>query len=220
MEPLLASFALIFLAEMGDKTQFASMAFAAKFKASQVVLAISVSTVLNNALAVAAGSLISGVLSVSIIKTVSYALFILFGLWVLRGGDSKEDEAGGKLIINPFWTIAAFFFISEFGDKTQIAAMTIAMKYGAPVQVFAGASMGMICANLIGIGAGAAIGEKAPPYIIRWVSAGIFFVFGFAGLWIVFYERFGFVPALFYEAALIFLTAFLVFLIKRNRGKK
>jgi Predicted membrane protein len=220
MESFLASFLLIFIAEMGDKTQLIAMAFTARFKASLVILAISSATIANNLIAVAAGSFLSGAFSVSIIQAASFILFILFGFWTLYGGEDDGENSGKKVIVNPFFTVALFFFISEFGDKTQIAAMTLTMKYSAPVQVLIGASAGMICANLIGIGAGVLLGKKIPAHIIRLISAAIFILFGLAGFWTVFYPRFGAGYAALYET-LLTLTVFLavIFILRRGKSK-
>ncbi|MDR3112773.1 MAG: TMEM165/GDT1 family protein, partial [Endomicrobium sp.] len=81
----------------------------------------------------------------------------------------------------PFFTVAILFFISEFGDKTQIAAMALAMN-AYPPAVFLGAFAGMFCANLIGIAVGLALGKKLPAKMIKYISAALFIIIGAAGL--------------------------------------
>ena len=177
----LTSFILIFMAEMGDKTQLASLAFTARFKVSHVIAAIAAATVLTNLIAVFAGGFISGFLPLRIIKTVSYVLFILFGVWTVLAKSEDEKGADKKVIINPFFTVAILFFISEFGDKTQIATMTLAMNE-PPLGVFLGAFCGMFCANLLGIAVGIMLGKKLPAKTIKYVSAALFITIGAAGL--------------------------------------
>lgn len=219
-EAILSSFLLIFIAEMGDKTQLMAMAFTTRFKASQVILAISAATILNNLIAVAAGSLISGVFSINIIKIASFVLFILFGLWTLAGNEEEEgDSKVKKVFINPFFTVAILFFISEFGDKTQIAAMTLAMNR-PPVYVLIGASLGMICANLIGIAVGVFMGKTIPSHIIRWVSAGLFILIGLAGFFSIFYSSFGIKTAAAAETGIVFALALLIYMILKRKGRK
>jgi putative Ca2+/H+ antiporter (TMEM165/GDT1 family) len=184
---LASSFLLIFISEMGDKTQLTAMAFTAKFKPVTVIAAVSFAVLLTNLAAVAAGSFLSGILPFGIIKIVSCVLFILFGVWTLAAKDGAEGEGRGKTIINPFFTVAFMFFISELGDKTQIAAMTLAMNEN-PYGVFAGASLGMICANLAGIGAGILLGKKLPEKAIKYFSAALFIIIGAAGLAFAFFE--------------------------------
>ncbi|MDR1696529.1 MAG: TMEM165/GDT1 family protein [Endomicrobium sp.] len=180
MEALISSFLLILLAEMGDKTQLVAMAFTARFKVLHVLLAVSAATVANNFLAVAAGGFISGFFSENVIKSVSYGLFIVFGIWALTGKDEDEKDSG-KVIINPFFTVFIFFFISEFGDKTQLATMSLSMKYGSPLFVLLGASLGMIAANAVGIAVGALLGKKVPAGVIKKVAAFLFIALGIIG---------------------------------------
>ncbi|MDR2427169.1 MAG: TMEM165/GDT1 family protein [Endomicrobium sp.] len=219
MESLLISFFLIFIAEMGDKTQLMALAFTVRFNALQVILAISAATILNNLIAVTAGSLLSGVFSLSIIKIIAYVLFILFGFWTLYGNVEEKESKGKKIFINPFFTVAAFFFISEFGDKTQIAAMTLTMNYLAPFYVLAGASAGMICANLIAIAIGVFLGKKVSAETMRWVSALLFIFFGLAGFWSILNTA-GFLNALMYEIILVFAVSLIVFTIIKINKKK
>lgn len=221
MESLLASFLMIFIAEMGDKTQLIAMAFTARFKALHVILAISAATILNNLIAVTAGSFLSGAFSLSVIKIVACCLFIIFGFWTLLGSSEEEGNSEKKVLINPFFTVAIFFFISEFGDKTQIAAMTLTMNYGTPVYVLLGASAGMICANLIGICVGVFLGKKIPAGTIKLVSAVIFILFGLIGFWGIFKESFVFESALTAEVALVLFVAIVSFIIiKINKRKE
>jgi putative Ca2+/H+ antiporter (TMEM165/GDT1 family) len=220
MESLIASFLLIFIAEIGDKTQLMAMTFTARFKASQVILAISAATIFNNLIAVTAGSLLSGAFSFSVIKIAAYALFILFGFWTLYGKSDGKDEAKKKVFINPFFTVAIFFCISEFGDKTQIATMTLAMNYGAPFIVLAGASAGMICANLIGITIGVILGKKIPAQIMKWASAVIFLIFGLIGFYGIFKTKFDFKSSLTYELILIFAVTAIAFMIIKISGRE
>ncbi|AKL98636.1 TMEM165/GDT1 family protein [Endomicrobium proavitum] len=181
METFLTSFLLLLIAEMGDKTQLVALAFTARFKAYQVILGVAAATALTNFIAVVAGGLISSAVNVEIIKIVSFILFILFGLWTAFGKEEENADTQKKVIISPFFTVALFFFISEFGDKTQIAAMTIAAN-GSPAAVFAGAVLGMFCANLVGICAGIFLGKKLPVNVIKYIAAALFIAVGVSGL--------------------------------------
>lgn len=217
-ETLLTSFLLIFIAEMGDKTQLMAMACTARFKASQVILGISAATILNNAIAVIAGGLISGMFPMDIIRTVSYALFICFGIWTVCATEESDARSSKKTLINPFFTVAVMFFLSEFGDKTQIAAMTLAMNR-PPVYVLIGASAGMICANIIGISIGVILGKKIPSHIIRLAAAGLFLAIGLIGFWTEMYVSFEILYAVAFEAAIALSVFAALFIILRKKGK-
>lgn len=216
LQVILSSFFLIFIAEMGDKTQLMAMAFTTRFKPLQVFSAISTAIILNNLIAVIAGSLIAGIFPISIIKIVSFILFILFGLWTIYDGNSQEEKKTEKTIINPFFTIAIFFFLSEFGDKTQIAAMTLAMNQN-PLYVFIGACAGMIAANLIGIFIGVFVSKNLPSHIIKWISAIIFIAIGLIGFGTVFFAKFNITGFLLAETALILIILFVIFFIIKKK---
>ena len=68
MNVFLASLSFVILAEMGDKTQLLAIAFTSRFKAQTVLSAVFVATLLNHALAVAAGRLLSTVTTVDVMS--------------------------------------------------------------------------------------------------------------------------------------------------------
>lgn len=84
-----AAFGLIFLAELGDKTQLAILAMAVDRKPLSVFLGASLALLASTALAVALGALARGGLPEGGLRWVRYvagALFIGFGAWtILRG---------------------------------------------------------------------------------------------------------------------------------------
>jgi putative Ca2+/H+ antiporter (TMEM165/GDT1 family) len=167
---------------MGDKTQLLAMAFAAKYKAGKVMLGVFVATVLNHALAVAAGNFITRFDSVQIwIQAIASLSFIFFGLWTIRGdkldGEEKSATQYGAVI-----TVAIAFFMAEMGDKTQLATIALAAKFpAAPLGILAGTTMGMLIADGMGIIIGILLRKKIPEQTVKLVSAGAFILFGFIG---------------------------------------
>lgn len=170
------------LAEMGDKTQLLAMAFACKFKASKVLTGVFLATLINHALAVAAGNLIAHYSILDVwIQGVASLSFILFGLWTIRG-DKLEGETGGKTRFGTVITVAIAFFIAELGDKTQLATFALAAKYPAnPIGILAGTTTGMLIADTIGIIVGVIMCKKIPERTIKLISAGVFILFGIVG---------------------------------------
>ncbi|HYL80570.1 MAG TPA: TMEM165/GDT1 family protein [Candidatus Acidoferrum sp.] len=180
MNAFLASLAFVSLAEMGDKTQLLAMAFATRYSAGAVLRAIFVATILNHALAVAAGRLLTSVIPLEAISLIAALSFILFGLWTVRG-DALEGEDKATSAYGPFLTVAIAFFIAELGDKTQLATISLAVKYTNPLAVLLGTTAGMIVADSAGILLGIVLGQRLPDALIRLVSAGVFICFGVAG---------------------------------------
>ena len=177
-----ASFIFVVLAEMGDKTQLLAMAFAAKYKAYQVLLAVLIATLLNHSLAVMTGRFLTMIIPLEIISLIAALSFVIFGLWTIRGdklegGEKRETNSG------PVLTVAIAFFLAEMGDKTQLATISLAVEYSSMLNVLMGTTLGMLAADAIGIIVGIAMRKHIPEKTIKWVSAVIFVLFGLAGIY-------------------------------------
>ena len=85
MKELLVIFVSIFVAEIGDKTQLATMLFAtdARVSKSAVFLASSTALVSATLLAVLAGGVVAKFVPESTLKTLAGAGFILIGIWTI-----------------------------------------------------------------------------------------------------------------------------------------
>ena len=62
-----------------------------------------------------------------------------------RGEDKKESKFG------PIITVGIAFFLAEMGDKTQLATISLAVKYQSMINVLIGTTLGMVIADAIGI---------------------------------------------------------------------
>lgn len=113
MAAFIASFILIVLAEMGDKTQLLAMAFAAKYKAYQVLLAVFIATILNHSLAVVAGRFLTTIVPLDVISFIAALSFVAFGLWTIRG-DKPEGASMGASKSGPVLTVAIAFFLPRW----------------------------------------------------------------------------------------------------------
>lgn len=182
MEAFLASFLVVFLAELGDKTQFIVMAFTAKYRWQSVFAGMTLGILVVHSLAVAVGSLAGQLIPVHLMTIIASCLFIGFGVWTLRGDDEEEEENVHPSRFGPLLTVAMTFIVGEMGDKTQFAAMTMAAQYESWLMVLAGAVVGMVLADSLGILAGAFLHHKLPAKKMRYLSAGIFLFFGVVGL--------------------------------------
>jgi Ca2+/H+ antiporter, TMEM165/GDT1 family len=180
MTAFIASLIFVVLAEMGDKTQLLGMAFATRFRWQTVMWGVFVATAANHLLAAAAGSYLTMIVPLGIIKVAAAVSFILFGLWTIRGDHlSGEDQ---RYQFSPFWTVTVAFFMAEMGDKTQLATISLAVEYNAVINVWMGTTLGMMISNAFGIIVGILMGKKIPEQAIKWGSAVIFIGFGAVGL--------------------------------------
>ncbi len=182
MEAFLASFGLIAVAEMGDKSQLVALAFATKYKAWQVLAGITVATLVIHAGSVVIGLVAGENLSNTTIAVVAGLAFIVFRLWTLRGDTMSDDETRSRGLLGPFLIVTVAFFFAELGDKTMFATITIATQYPGFIGTWLGSTAGMVVADAIAIVAGLVIGSRLPERPIKLVSATIFLVFG---IWLI-----------------------------------
>lgn len=179
MEALINSFLLVFVSEMGDKTQLLALVLAARFKKPiPIMLGILVATLLNHALASYIGSFVTQYISASILKWILAATFIGFGLWMLI--PDKDDGFEDKHKWGPFLTTAVAFFFAEMGDKTQLATVALGAKYAVPLMVTAGTTIGMLGADGLAVFFGHKFTERIPMKIVHLVASCLFIVFGLA----------------------------------------
>ncbi|MFJ2647466.1 TMEM165/GDT1 family protein [Streptomyces sp. NPDC087420] len=166
LDPLaiLTAFGLIFLAELPDKTMFASLAMGTRMRPLYVWFGTSSAFIVHVAIAVGAGSLI-GMLPDWIVKLVSAVLFGVGAFMLLRsGGDDDEDEANSKTVTG-FWPVytTAFMavFISEFGDLTQITTANLAATNGTWSTAI-GSAVALMSVSALALLAGRFIAKRVP----------------------------------------------------------
>jgi putative Ca2+/H+ antiporter (TMEM165/GDT1 family) len=82
-----------------------------------------------------------------------------------------------------FWTTFSLLVIAEMGDKTQLAAITIAAETRSPVSVFLGAAVALTLVSLIGVGVGTLLGNYLPEKLLHNLAAAAFIVIGVLMLW-------------------------------------
>ena len=185
-----AAFLLVVLAEMGDKTQFVAMTFATKYNPYKVLFAIFLGTVANFAIVIVIGQLLTEVVPMDAISLVASIAFIAFGVWTVR--EEKAEEGSVKLSrFGVVATVGIAFFVAEFGDKTQLATLSLAAQYNSPVSVLVGATLAMIVADGIGIIIGVVFCRRIPRHKLKWLSAVIFVLFGLIGIYEVLLEKVG-----------------------------
>ncbi|WP_427339619.1 TMEM165/GDT1 family protein [Caloranaerobacter sp. DY30410] len=173
---------LIFMAEMGDKTQILAMSFATQFSVKSVLFGVFIGSFLNHGLAVILGTCLSSIIPVNFIQVLAGFLFIGFALWTLYDED-EENESGRKSRFGPVLTVALAFFIGELGDKTQLTAITLSIDARYPFFILLGTVTGMVLTSVLGIYVGSKLADKISEFTLRIVSAAIFMFFGVSKLY-------------------------------------
>jgi putative Ca2+/H+ antiporter (TMEM165/GDT1 family) len=181
MYAFLLSTAVIFVAELGDKSQLMAMTFAARYRARDVLIGIAAATAIVHLFSVAIGRLIGDQFASSqgTISIVAGIAFLFFAAWTLRGDELSDDEAakahrtqGAALL-----AVGVAFFLAELGDKTMLATITLATTEGW-LGTWIGSTLGMVLADALAIGVGALLGRHLPERVIRFGVAAAFVVFG------------------------------------------
>jgi putative Ca2+/H+ antiporter (TMEM165/GDT1 family) len=170
----------ITLAEMGDKTQLVSLAFAARFSARVVLAGVFLATLLVHLVSVGLGELLGIMLPERWISLAAGVAFIGFGLWTIRGDTLADTERRAEHRLGPLLTVAITFFLAELGDKTMLATVTLASQQRAFVPVWLGSTLGMVVADGIAILAGTVVGRRLPERAIRLGAAAVFIISGVA----------------------------------------
>lgn len=181
MYAFLLSTAVIFVAELGDKSQLMAMTFAARYRARDVLIGITVATAVVHLASVGIGYFIGDAFAdqqhwISIAAGVA---FLAFAAWTLRGDELTEEEAAkartsqGAAIL----AVGVAFFLAELGDKTMLATITLATQEGW-FGTWLGSTLGMVVADALAIGVGALLGRQLPERVIKIGAAVLFAAFG------------------------------------------
>jgi Ca2+/H+ antiporter, TMEM165/GDT1 family len=172
------SLGLVFLAELGDKTQLVALLLATRFKAGVVLAGIFVATLAVHALSVALGGATGQLLPLAWVYFLSGLAFIGFGWWTWRG-DTLEDEDSysSRHFSSPFVIVFITFFLAELGDKTMLSTVTLAASQNL-VPVWLGSTVGMVISDALAIWVGRVLGKQLPERTIKIGAAAIFVGFG------------------------------------------
>lgn len=180
---LALSFAVIFVAELGDKSQLMAMTFATRYRILPVLTGITLATALVHAVSVGVGYGLGVALPTGPISLVAGAAFLVFGAWTLRGDSLTEEEKSKaeKSTSSAVWAVGAAFFLAELGDKTMLATITLASQHGW-FGTWLGSTVGMVAADALAIVVGRLLGKHLPDKVIRYGAAALFVIFG---VWLI-----------------------------------
>jgi putative Ca2+/H+ antiporter (TMEM165/GDT1 family) len=168
------AFAVTFLAELPDKSMFASLVLSTRHRAAWVWAGAAAAFTVHMAIAVTAGQLLT-LLPHRVVEAVVAALFVAGAayLWVTsrrpHGSDGVDAPRQGASPAS-FWRVAgtsfAVVFLAEWGDITQLTAANLAARYN-PVLVFIGATLGLWAVAAVAVSIGAKSLSLIP---MAWVS--------------------------------------------------
>jgi len=175
---VVAAFVVVFLAELGDKSQLVTIALAGRYPALKVLAALGAAIAVLQTLSVTAGALISEAVPDRAIAVGAGLLFLGFAVWTWRAADEDDDaddeaRAGRAGLVS----VAGAFFLAELGDKTMLTTAGLAADRGA-VPVWIGSFGAMLAATALAVLAGTALTTRVSPQLLRRIGAVAFAVVG------------------------------------------
>jgi putative Ca2+/H+ antiporter (TMEM165/GDT1 family) len=175
----LLSTGVIFVAELGDKSQLMALAFATRYRFWTVLAGISAATLVVHLVSVGLGAALGVQLPTRAIAVIAGLAFLVFAAWTLRGDTlTEEDERrAARTARSALLAVAVTFFLAELGDKTMLATITLATREGW-LGTWLGSTLGMVAADALAIAVGRLLGRRLPEHVVRYGAAVLFVVFG------------------------------------------
>ncbi|MDQ3937603.1 MAG: TMEM165/GDT1 family protein [Chloroflexota bacterium] len=185
LEALAVAFGVIFLAELGDKTQLMLLAFATRYRAVPVVVGVVVASALVMGASVLVGAALGSFVSGQLMQLIGGLIFLVFAAWTLIEREEVEQDVEAVARGRPrprTWlrasaVVAGAFVLAELGDKSMLAALTLGAQ-GQPLATWAGATLAEIAVGLIAVVVGRQLGTRLPRRVLRYVGAAAFAMFG------------------------------------------
>lgn len=172
------AFGVVFLAELGDKTQLVVLTLGGGRRRGPTVAGLALTIGVLQALAVGAGALVARAVPERTLGIASGLLFLGFAAWTWFADDHDHDDG-------PPGTLVSFlvaFFVAELGDKSSLATALLATRNGV-VGTWLGATAGFLVATMLSLLAGQWLRTRVAPAAMRRAGAIAFLAVGLATLW-------------------------------------
>lgn len=175
------AFGVVFVAELGDKTQLLALNFGSRYSLRLVAVGLAVGYGLANLFAAVVGGVLGAALPERPVELAGGAVFLVFAVLAVRSEPLPEGSPAGasRAVRSVVASVAVAIAVAEMGDKTQIATAALAAQ-SDPVAVWFGSTAGAAASGMVGAVAGNLIGDRIPERTVQWLSAALFAGFGIA----------------------------------------
>lgn len=182
-----AVFAVTFLAELPDKSLFASLVLGTRYRPGYVWAGTAAAFAVHVAIAVAAGQVLVTLVPSRLKDAIVAGLFMAGAAYLLvtsfrpdaaEGVDAARQGNRPPSLLRVASLGFAVTFVAEWGDITQITTANLAARYADPVPVFLGATLGLWAVAALAVSVGAKSLAVIPMTWVRRIGATILLGFG------------------------------------------
>ncbi|OBI47944.1 hypothetical protein A5707_18705 [Mycobacterium kyorinense] len=179
----LLSFGVVFLAELGDRSQLITMTYALRYRWWVVLAGVGIAACVAHGVSVAIGHFLGLTLPAKPMAFAAAIAFLAFAVWTWREGTNAGDDV--RPVREPRFALLAVvssFLLAELGDKTTLATVALASdKNWAGVWI--GTTVAMVVADGLAIAAGILLHRRLPEGLLHVLASLLFLLFG---LWMLF----------------------------------
>jgi putative Ca2+/H+ antiporter (TMEM165/GDT1 family) len=195
---LLSTLGLIFVAELGDKTQLAVVTQTCRYRCPlPVFFGASLALSLVTAIGVIGGQALLVLLPEGTVQTAAAVAFVVMGALIWRQStrltheepDSAEactdadmtPVAGSRRALwnrQAFVTTVMLLMAAELGDKTQLAVVALVGSQADPLSVLAGGALALTAVSALGVLGGQQLCRLIPEQQLLRISAALFVAMG------------------------------------------
>jgi Ca2+/H+ antiporter, TMEM165/GDT1 family len=184
----LLSFGVVFLAELGDRSQLIAMTYALRYRWWVVLTGVGIAACAAHGISVAIGHFLGLTLPAQPMAFAAAIAFLAFAVWTWREGTNGADDV--RPVREPRFALLAVvssFLLAEVGDKTTLATVALASDRNW-AGVWIGTTAAMIVGDGLAIAAGLLLHRRLPRKLLHTSASLLFLLFG---LWMLFDEALG-----------------------------
>jgi putative Ca2+/H+ antiporter (TMEM165/GDT1 family) len=178
----LLSLGVVFLAELGDKSQLITMTYALRHRWWVVLSGVGIAAFLVHGVSVTIGHFLGLTLPERPIAFAAAIAFLGFAVWTWRDGGVDDEVTTVKEPRFVLLAVISSFVLAELGDKTMLATVALASDNNW-AGVWIGATVGMVLADGVAIAVGRLLHKRLPERFLHVMASLLFLLFG---LWILF----------------------------------
>src|SRR5262249_43873187 len=186
----LLSLGVVFLAELGDRSQLITMTFALRYRWWVVLPGVAIAAFMVHGISVSIGHFLGATLPTRPMAFASAIAFLAFAVWAWREGTAEDNVSTTHESRFALLTVVSSFVLAEMSDKTTLATLTLASDHDW-AGVWIGSTVGMVLADALAIAAGGLLNQRLPQDLLHGLASLLVLLFG---LWVLFGRALGWRP--------------------------